>query len=94
MAYFAASCDDVETNTKFAASLELDFPILSDPGKTTAEAYGVLIPVMRLPNRWTFYVGKDGTILSIDKNVKAGTAGKDLAANLEKLGVPKAGGAR
>ena len=32
MAYFAASCDDVETNTKFAESLDLDYPMLSDPG--------------------------------------------------------------
>ena len=31
MAYFTASCDDVETNKKFAESLKLDYPILSDP---------------------------------------------------------------
>lgn len=54
----------------------------------------MLIPVMRLPNRWTFYIGKDGKILSIDKAVKPATAGKDLAATLERLGVPKAPPAR
>ena len=36
--YFAASVDDAETNKKFAESLELDFPVLSDPSKETATA--------------------------------------------------------
>jgi peroxiredoxin Q/BCP len=31
VAYFTASCDDVKTNAEFAKSLELDYPILSDP---------------------------------------------------------------
>ncbi len=30
-AYFTASTDDVDTNTKFAESLSADYPILSDP---------------------------------------------------------------
>ena len=42
VAYFAASVDDAETNKKFAESLELDFPVLSDPDKSTAKAYGVV----------------------------------------------------
>jgi peroxiredoxin Q/BCP len=42
VAYFAASIDKPETNRKFAQSLELDYPILSDPGKQVARAYGVL----------------------------------------------------
>src|SRR5436190_22679590 len=40
VAYFAASCDDVETNTKFAKSLEVDYPILADPTRETATKYG------------------------------------------------------
>ncbi len=39
MAYFAASVDDIETNTKFAESLSADFPILSDADKKVAEAW-------------------------------------------------------
>ena len=42
VAYFAASVDDAKTNKEFAESLELDYPILSDPDKKVAEAYGVL----------------------------------------------------
>ena len=41
-AYFAASVDAPDTNARFAQSLELDFPILSDPSRDVARAYGVL----------------------------------------------------
>ena len=38
--------------------------------------------------RWTFYIGKDGKILFIDKTVKAGAHGSDIVAKLKELGVP------
>jgi thioredoxin-dependent peroxiredoxin len=38
--------------------------------------------------RWTFYIGKDGKILFIDKAVKAGAHGADIVAKLKELGVP------
>jgi peroxiredoxin Q/BCP len=40
-----------------------------------------------LPERWTFYIGKDGHILYIDRKVRAATAGQDVAAKLKELGV-------
>ena len=86
MAYFTASCDSAETNKKFADSLDLDYPILSDPDRKTAEAYGVLNQ-WNVASRWTFYIGKDGEILFIDREVKAGGHGADIAARLEELGV-------
>jgi len=45
--------------------------------------------VIGLAKRWTFYVGKDGKILFVDKDVKPDTAGDDVAAKLAELGVPK-----
>jgi peroxiredoxin Q/BCP len=41
-------------------------------------------------NRWTFYIGKDGKILAIDKAVKTATSAEDMAAKLGELGVEKA----
>lgn len=38
-------------------------------------------------SRWTFYIGKDGKILFIDKNVKTSTHGADVSAKLKELGV-------
>ena len=42
MAYFMVSVDEPETNKKFAESLNADFPLLSDPGKSVAKSYGVV----------------------------------------------------
>jgi peroxiredoxin Q/BCP len=42
-----------------------------------------------LAKRWTFYIGQDGKILYIDKDVNATTAGADVAARLAALGIPK-----
>jgi peroxiredoxin Q/BCP len=47
------------------------------------------MPAVGLAKRWTFYIGKDGRILSIDKDVKVDTAGADIAAKLGELGVEK-----
>ncbi len=90
MAYFAASCDPVDGergNRAFAESLGLDYPILSDETKETARAYGVVDDQRAFPQRWTFYIGRDGRILHIDKQVKSAQHGKDVAAKLKELGV-------
>jgi peroxiredoxin Q/BCP len=87
VAYFTASTDTPEENKKFAKSLELDYPILSDPSKKVAEAYGVVHEKRPLAERWTFYIGEDGKILHIDKNVLAKSHGKDISAKLKELGV-------
>jgi peroxiredoxin Q/BCP len=89
VAYFAASVDTVEDNTKFAQSLDLDFPILSDPTKTVATAFGVVTAERKLAYRWTFYIDIDGKVLAIDKQVSPATAGKDLVAKLTELGMDK-----
>lgn len=94
MATFTASCDSAEVNARFAKSLDLNYPILSDPEKTTARAYGVVTNNRPVPFRWTFYIGLDGKILHIDKLVKARSHGTDVAVQLKELGVPKKDGAK
>ena len=74
-------------NTKFAKSLQVDYPILSDPGKKVAEAYGVVTSQRPFPYRWTFYIGKDGKILKIDKKVRAGADGANAVKALKELRV-------
>jgi len=89
VAYFAASTDTAQKNKEFAESLGADFPILADPDKTAAEPYGVLMPVVGVAKRWTFYIGRDGKVLFVDKDVKVDTAGADIAARLAELGVAR-----
>ncbi len=76
-------------NTKYATALKLDYPILSDPKKTTAKAYGVVHEKRSNPERWTFFIDKTGTIAHIDKKVKPASHGADVAAKLDELGVAK-----
>ena len=87
VSYFMASVDALETNQEFAAETEADFPLLSDPSKEVAEAYDVLA-FYGLPSRHTFYIGKDGKILFIDRQINAATSAEDMAAKLEELGIP------
>ena len=84
VAYFAASVDSAEVNARFAESLGLTYPVLSDPSKDVARAYGVLAP-SGFASRWTFYIGADGRILDIDKKVSAASHGRDVVAKLTQL---------
>lgn len=86
--YFGASVDDPETSRRFAASLGIDYPVLSDPDQKVARAYGV-IGASGFPSRWTFYIGSDGRILDIDKHVHVATHGQDVASRLTELGIPR-----
>ncbi len=89
--HFAVSVDDRDTNKKFAEHVGADYPILADPSKEVATKYGVLSQ-MGFASRWTFYIGPDGKILFIDKQVKPASAGPDMAGRLAELGVAKKGG--
>ena len=86
VAYFMASVDPIEENAGFAAQQEADFPLLSDPSKAVAAAYGVLND-RGVASRWTFYIGKDGRIAAIDKAVSPATSAEDMVATLGDLGV-------
>lgn len=88
VAYFMASVDTLEDNTAFAKEHAAGFPILADPSKEMAGAYGALMDV-GFANRWTYYIGSDGTVLKIDKETKPATAGRDLVTTMEGLGFPK-----
>ena len=89
MAYFSVSVDTPETNNAFAQSLGVDYPLLSDPSKEVAKAYGVVNVDQPFAARWTFYIGADGKIRYIDKHVSPSTHGQAVAARLAELGIPR-----
>jgi peroxiredoxin Q/BCP len=85
------SVDSLEDNTAFAKKEGADF--LADPTKEVATRYGVLGDFSRyglgmVANRWTYYIGPDGKILDIEKQVKPATSGDDAVAKLKALNVP------
>lgn len=92
VAYFMASVDPPDVNKQFAEQEQVNFPFLSDPEKHVALAYGVVSqPTPGFAKRWTFYIGPDGKIAYIDKDVNPNvtTAGADLASRLAALGAKK-----
>ena len=87
--YYMASVDPLEDNAGFAAKEGADFPLLSDPTKATAQAYGVLNP-RGYANRHTFYIDASNTIVAIDRSVAPATSAEDMASTLAQLGAPAA----
>ena len=99
VSYFMASVDPIEKNKEFAKATtvklgdtevskkEADFPLLSDPTKDTAKAYGVLNE-RGTASRWTFYIDKTGKISYIEKTVKPETSAEDMITKLAELKVP------
>lgn len=62
------SMDDLETQKRFAESLNSPFPLLSDAEGQAATAYGVLKQSdsgARSASRVTFVIGKDGKVQAV-----------------------------
>jgi peroxiredoxin Q/BCP len=87
---FGISVDTPEANRRFADAMHLPYPLLSDPGGHVARAYGVFGPA-GFSSRTTFYIGADGRILDVDRDVNAPSHGPRVAARLAELAVPKRG---
>ena len=85
VAYFTACVDPLDVVKKFAESLDADYPILSDPDKKVARAYGVVHEGRDLPERWTFFIDKDGKIVYIDRQVNPASHGQDVVNRLKEL---------
>lgn len=87
------SVDTLEDNKAFALKEQADFPMLADPDKKVAKAYGVIAadapPERQFARRWTFYIDPTGKIAMIDKAVKPAEAGQGIVTNLTALKVPE-----
>lgn len=80
------SLDTAEKNKEFAEAEESNFPLLADPTKETAVAYGVAGPNSFFAKRWTFFIDKEGVIRHIEKSVKIPKHGQYIADKLKELG--------
>jgi peroxiredoxin Q/BCP len=60
------SADRVDKQKRFSDKHQFDFPLLSDPDKVVARAYGVRRGPGPIPNRRsTFVIGADGIITAV-----------------------------
>ncbi len=87
------SVDTLEDNKAFAEKEHADFPMIANPDKKVAMAYGVIAPDAppdrQFARRWTFYIDPSGKIAAIDKAVKPASSGQDIVAKLKELNVPE-----
>jgi peroxiredoxin Q/BCP len=87
------SGDTLEDNVAFAKKEQADFPMLANPDKKVAFAYGVIPPdappERQFARRWTFYIDPTGKIALIDKQVRPATSGRDIVGHLAELHVPE-----
>ena len=91
MVILGASADSEKALAGFKAKKKLNFPLLSDPGHKTIEAYGAWRMKKFLGRsfmaiaRSSFLIGQDGKIQQIWDAVKAkGHAAEVLAASSKK----------
>jgi peroxiredoxin Q/BCP len=87
------SVDTLEDNKAFAVKEHADFPMLANPDKKVAFAYGVFPadapPERQFARRWTFYIDPGGKIAMIDKQVRPASSGQDIVTHLGELKVPE-----
>ena len=87
------SVDTLDENKAFAEKEHADFPMLANPDKKVAMAYGVISPdtppERQFAKRWTYYIDPTGKIAMIDKAVKPATSGQDIVTHLQELKVPE-----
>jgi peroxiredoxin Q/BCP len=91
VACYAASLDTPELNRAFAEWTGSAIPILSDVSGDVARAYGVIDDGRELPARWTFFIGGDGRIAAIDRDVSPTSHGGDIMVRLRELGLVSVG---
>ena len=72
-----------ERISDWAEQFQTNYPLLPNGDKSLIKDYDISRSIT------TYQIGTDGKILFVDKSVKAGSHGADIAAKLAELGVEK-----
>lgn len=81
----AVSTDDPSQVRAFAKQLHLPFPVLSDPSRKIALAFGAVQNTTEAPSRLSFLIDKSGKVRWIDTDVHVRTHGADVLAMIHQL---------
>lgn len=79
----AISADSMSSHEKYAAKLELPFPLLSDTAKAVCRDYGVLKPIISFITR---------TVMVIDGDMQIAYRQEGMPAMATVVAAAKAGG--
>lgn len=83
----AVSTDDAPTVAAFAKQLKLPFPVVSDPQRKIALAYGAVQDATQAPSRLTLLIDKNGIVRWIDTDVQVKSHGAEVLAKVQQLGL-------
>ena len=87
---FAASLDKPAVSRAFAEWTGAGLPILSDEDGEVARAYGAFDEERGVASRWTFFIGSNGRILFVDRDISPTSHGGDILARVQELGMTTA----
>jgi peroxiredoxin Q/BCP len=59
------SADKFDTQCRFAGDNKLHFPLVGDEDKRICESFGVLWPLIKLPQRITFVIDEQGVVQAV-----------------------------
>jgi len=78
------SVDSQESHKKFIKKYNLPFPLLLDPDKKIAAAYGAVngIPILGLDKRLTYVIDEDGRIFKVYPSVDPSTHANQILADM------------
>jgi thioredoxin-dependent peroxiredoxin len=81
---FGCSVDSADAHRAFAKKYGLPFPLLLDPDKKIAKAYGADngIPILGLDKRVTYVIGEDGRIAAVYPQVDPATHANQIIQDL------------
>jgi thioredoxin-dependent peroxiredoxin len=84
IAVFGCSIDSADAHRAFAKKYHLPFPLLLDPDKKIAKAYGADngIPILGLDKRITYVIGEDGRIAAVYPEIDPGTHAHQIIHDL------------
>ena len=84
---FGVSGDSVDALKKFKENHKLNFTLLADPSLDAIKSYGTKMLFLKVSKRWTFIIGPDLKIRSIEKDVDPLLDAKRIAELLKKFQV-------
>jgi len=84
VAVLGCSIDGADAHRAFARKYRLPFPLLLDPDKKIAKAYGADngIPILGLDRRITYVIGPDGRIVKVYPQVDPATHATEIIHDL------------
>jgi peroxiredoxin len=90
---FAVGVEDPATGKRFASKLGVTFPLLSDPGHVTIDAYGLHDPAYDgqefdgIPRAAVYVIGRDGVVkwAKVSDDYKVRPSNADIRAALSAL---------